>query len=285
MGKPVQVLFDSMDSRDLIEIAILAVGIYAVLRFLRRTRGAGIVRGLGIVFCGFFLVAQLLIARFDLTELGKVLDYILATTVFGLLVIFQPELRRGLMLLGQYRGLQFLGVADELPSISKSLTDTALALSKDRVGGLIAVQREQSLQPYIETGERIDSELSIPLLRTIFHDQTPLHDGAVIVQRGRIIAAACQLPLGNPPVGLRTGMRHRAAIGLSDETDALLLIVSEESGRISLAIHGQLEIVPRDQLAKRLAEELDTPSAPAESKQSYWNRILRVGRKSVTPLS
>lgn len=276
MNRPAQSLFDSMDVRDGVEIVVLALGIYAVLRFLRRTRGAGVVRGLGILFCGFFFVAQLLIARFELSELGKVLDYLLTTTVLGMVVIFQPELRRGLMLLGQYRGLRFLGGPDAQPKIAQLLADTALALSRDRVGGLIAVQREQSLAPYIETGERMDAELGIALLRTIFHDQTPLHDGAVIVTRDRIAAAACQLPLGQPPSGIRTGMRHRAAIGLSDETDAVLLIVSEESGRISLALAGQLEIVPRDQLLGRLEAELHPAGpAPVERTRRWWGTVAK----------
>jgi diadenylate cyclase len=253
-------LVDSADRRDFVEIAILAVVIYAVLRFLRRTRGAGIVRGLGLIGIGIFLVAQLIIARFDLTELGKLLDSLLATAVIGLLVIFQPELRRGLMILGQYRGFRLF--ASQQPEVADRLATTALALSRDRLGALIAIQREQSLAPYIETGERIDSHLSPGLLRAIFCHQSPLHDGAVILSDGRVTAAACQLPLAQPAADApRTGMRHRAALGLSDETDAVLLVVSEETGRVSLAVGGVLEAVPRENLSRRLAAALSASPA------------------------
>ena len=250
-----------MDGGDLIEIGVLALGIYALLRFLKRSRGAGILRGLGLVGVGLFLVAQLLIASFHLAELGKVLDSFLTTAVVGLLVIFQPELRRGLMLLGRYRGLRFF--ADEPAPVADRLASTALALSRDRVGALIAIQREHSLEVYAETGERLDAELSPALLRALFAHPSPLHDGAVILSNGRVAAAGCQLPLASPgPESPRTGMRHRAAMGLSEETDALLLVVSEETGRISLALRGRLEAVSREVLSRRLAEELSPPPAP-----------------------
>ncbi len=269
MGSQVEFMIDSIDWRDLIEIGILAVGIYVVLRFLRNTRGAGIVRGLGLVGVGLFLVAQLLIAQFHLTELGKFLDYILTTAVMGLLIIFQPELRRGLMLLGHYRGLRLFGAEAPQP-ISDKLANLAMALSRDRIGALIAIQREHSLEPYIETGERLDAELSPSLLRAVFHHHSPLHDGAVIISAGRIAAAACQLPLGQPSADApKTGMRHRAAMGLSDETDAILLVVSEETGRISLARRGVLEAVPRENLCRRLAEEL----CPCETYRSVGKRF------------
>jgi len=276
LAKQALLLFDSMGTTDLVEIAILAVGIYMVLRFLRQTRGAGVVRGLGILGVGVFLVAQLLIAWFELAELGRILDYILTTAVLGLLVIFQPELRRGLMLLGRYRGLRSF-VAPEEESVVERLTNLALALSRDRVGALIAVQREQSLAQYIETGERVDSEISPPLLRALFAHSSPLHDGAVVICNGRITAAACQLPLGQPTAdGPRTGMRHRAAIGLSEDTDAVLLVVSEESGRISIAVRGELETVARENLARRLAAELSAPSI----KPARRLRFVGAWRKS-----
>jgi diadenylate cyclase len=253
-------LYESVGTRDLVEIAILALAIYALLRFLGRTRGAGMVRGLGLVVVGMFLLAQVFIASFDLTVLGRVLDYLLTTVLLGLLVIFQPELRRGLMVLGRYRALRYFVPASHHP-IADKLADAAAALSRECTGALIAIQREVALNPYVETGEAIDSELSPGLLRSIFNKHCPLHDGAVILTNGRIAAAACQLPLGQPPEGASAhrGMRHRAALCLSEETDALVLVVSEESGRISLAVGGRLEPVPRENLSRRLAELLSPP--------------------------
>src|SRR5262249_21962400 len=159
----------------------------------------------------------------------------------GLLVIFQPELRRGLMVLGRYRWLRYF-VRHEHHPIADKLADAAEALSRECIGALIAIQREVALAPYVETGERIDAEISTALVRVGFVPRGPLHDGALILCNGRIAAAACQLPLGLPPERAgQIGMRHRAALCLSEETDAVLLVVSEETGRISLAVAGRLE--------------------------------------------
>src|SRR5207302_1055837 len=148
----------SIGPRDLIEIAILAVVIYAGLRLLAQTRSSGLIRGLGLIVVGVFLLAQVIIASFDLHELGKVLDYLHTSLVVGLLVIFQPELRRGLMLLGRSRLWRYF-VPCSLP-IADKLADAAEALSRECVGALIAIQRDMALAPYIETGERIDAEIS-----------------------------------------------------------------------------------------------------------------------------
>jgi diadenylate cyclase len=157
------------------------------------------------------------------------------------------------MILGRYRGFRLFVPAPD--SIADRLADAATALARDHVGALIAVQRELSLEPYAETGETIDARLTPLLVRTLFTPQGPLHDGAVVLRGDRVVAAGCQLPLAHPnPDQPRVGMRHRAALGLSDETDAVLLVVSEETGRISLALGGKLEPVPREQLAGRLGE-------------------------------
>jgi diadenylate cyclase len=258
-------LYESIGIRDLIEIGILAVVIYCVLRFLGKTRGSVVIRGLSIVVLGIFLVAQVIIASFDLTELGKVLDYLLTTVFLGMVVIFQPELRRGLVVLGRYRMVRYF-VGDKHPIVDK-LADAALALSRECVGALVAIQRETNLDSYAETGEVLEAEISAALLRTIFSPRSPLHDGAVILSQGRIRAAACQLPLGQPILGptQHLGMRHRAAQALSDETDAVVLVVSEESGRISLAVGGRLEAVPLDNLSRRLAEMLNSPAVEAQA--------------------
>jgi len=254
-------IYESMGPRDLVEIAILAAAIYLALRFLRKARGSGMVRGLGLIIIGLFLLAQAAIAIFDLTVLGKVLDYLHTTVLVGLLVIFQPELRRGLVVLGRYQVMRYLGRERHDP-VADKLADASEAMSRDRVGALIAIQREVPLAPFIETGERLDGEISPALLRTLFTPNSPLHDGAVILCNDRVAAAACQLPLGQPPDKSQThvGMRHRAALGLSEETDAVLLVVSEETGRISLAVGGRLEAVPRENLSRRLVELLSPPA-------------------------
>jgi diadenylate cyclase len=269
LGERLARLYESVAARDLVEIAILTVFIYAGLRFLGKTRGSGVVRGLGLVVFSLFLAAQVVIASFDLTELSKVLDYMLTAVFVGLLVIFQPELRRGLLLLGRYRMIRYL-VTDNTHPIADKLADAAASLSRECVGALIVIQRETVLDSYIENGVRIDGDVTAALVHTLFSPRSPLHDGAVILCNGRIAAAACQLPLAQPPEGgsSRLGMRHRAALGMSEETDAVLLVVSEETGRISLAIGGRLEPVPRENLSRRLAEVLSKQGSRVRSQES-----------------
>jgi uncharacterized protein (TIGR00159 family) len=253
-------LYESMGTRDLIEIAILALTIYLVLRFLGKTRGAGMVRGLGLLVVGLFLVAQVVVSSFDLTVLGRVLDYLLTTAMVGLLVIFQPELRRGLMVLGRYHFFRYFVQVQQHP-VADKLADASEALARECVGALIVIEREMALEAFVETGEAVDAEVSPLLLRAIFAKRSPLHDGAVILCQGRIAAAGCQLPLGLPPEGTPMGMRHRSALCMSEETDAVLLVVSEESGRISLAVGGRLEPVSRETLSRRLAALLSRGQA------------------------
>jgi diadenylate cyclase len=264
---------EALSTRDAVEIAILAVVVYFVLRLLGRTRGAGLIRGLGLVLVGLFLVAQVLLARFDLTVLGRLLDYLLTTTLLGLIVIFQPELRRGLMVLGRYRVMR-LFVSEPSQPVADKLADAAEAMARECVGALIAIERDLALSSYIESGEPIDAEVSPLLLRAIFCKRSPLHDGAVILAGGRLAAAACQLPLGLPPEGAaHLGMRHRAALALSEETDAVVIVVSEETGRISLAVSGRLEVAPRENLSRRLvallsAREKDRNTGPPATNTS-----------------
>jgi diadenylate cyclase len=258
-------LYDAATTRDLVEIAILAVVLFALLRFLGKTRGAGLVRGLGLLVVGLFLVAQVIIASFELKVLGRVLDYLLTTGTLGLLVIFQPELRRGLMVLGRYRMFRYFVQTEEYP-LADTLADAAEAMSRECVGALIVIEREMTLAQLVETGLRLDAEVSAGLLRAIFCKRSPLHDGAVILTSGRLMAASCQLPLGQPPenASMHMGMRHRSALCMSEDSDAVVLVVSEETGRISLAVAGKLEPVPRENLSARLASLLSSPpSRPA----------------------
>jgi diadenylate cyclase len=256
-------LYESAGTRDVVEIAILAAIIYLILRLLGKTRGAGIVRGLGLLVAGLFVVAHVFIARFDLLVLGRVLDYLLTTVLLGLLVIFQPELRRGLMVLGRYRLLRHFVQTQPYP-IADRLADAAELMSRENIGALIVIEREMALAMYVETGEAIDGEVSVNLLRAIFSKRSPLHDGAVILRGGRIAAASCQLPLGQPPESAgNMGMRHRSALCMSEETDAVLLVVSEETGRISLALGGRLEPLPPEKLAQRLADLLSRRATEA----------------------
>lgn len=266
-------LYESLGPRDLVQIAILAVVLFGFLRFLSKTSGgaSSLGRGLGLCIVGLFLLMQVTIAALDLPELSTVLDYLLTTALLGLIIIFQPELRRGLMMLG--RSKIWKGWSPMRHSIADPLAHAAEAMSRDHVGALICIQRDMPLDAFADTGERIEGKISARLIRNLFMPKSPLHDGAVILAQGRIVAAACQLPMratervSEATVKIVMGMRHRAAICLSEETDAIVLVVSEETGRISLCHAGKLEPVAREHLARRLADLLSAPSpAPILAK-------------------
>jgi diadenylate cyclase len=257
--------YESLEPLDAVQIGILTVVVFGFLRFLSKTgTGSSIGRGLGIVIVALFLFLQVIIASLDLAELSAVLDYLLVAGVLAVLIIFQPELRRGLMMLG--RNSLWSGWSPVKGFIADPLAEAAEAMSREGVGALIAIQREVSLAPYIETGERIEAKLTAPLIRTMFIPKGPLHDGAVILVKGRVVAAGCQLPmrsherLAESSSWLHLGMRHRAALALTEETDAIVLVVSEETGRISIAVGARLEPVARENLARRLVELLNTPT-------------------------
>lgn len=259
-------IFHSWGLREIIQIAVLAICICVVVRFLTKCKSSGLVRGLGLLAVGFLGSAEVILVVFDLPTLIRVFDYLHTSMLVGLLVIFQPELRRGLILLGRLRK-QVPSHSDPQP-MATILADAAEALSRQSIGALVAIKREMSLESCVETGEPINAELSEALVRTIFSPNTPLHDGALIIERGRIAAAACQLPLGLAPDQhpSQLGMRHRAAICLSEQTDAVLLVVSEETGIISLAVGGRLEPIAIGNLSQRLVELLGSPIG-TESKR------------------
>ena len=220
-----------------VEIGIIFTIIYMALRFMQGTRGAGILKGLAMLLVIVFLALYYVSQRFYLERINFLLARFLEGAVFALIIIFQPELRRGLVRLGQTPlfGRFMKGELDIIDEIEKAVA----RLSKNRVGALIAIERTVGLGTYVEGGVRIDADVRSELLDSIFYPGSSLHDGAVIVQGSRISAAACLLPLSeNPTLGL--GTRHRAGVGLTEETDAIAVIVSEETGRISLAVDGAI---------------------------------------------
>ena len=262
-------LRDTVSARDLIEIALLALAFYWVMRLLGKTSGTGLVRGLGLLLVGTYLGAQILVTVFDLTIIGRVLDYLMTTGLLSMVIIFQPELRRGLFVLGRYPFFRAFVRSVDSP-LADPLANAAEMLARERRGAWIVVEREVNLEALVESGTRIDAEISEQLLGSLFYKNSPLHDGAVIIRRGRVAAAGCQLPLVQMPddTDYRLGMRHRAALSVSEETDALVVVVSEETGRISLVSGGTLEPVLRDSLSRRLAEVLaNRPAEPVPASR------------------
>ncbi len=241
-----------------LDILLVAILIYQVLVMIRGTRAVPMLMGLVVVSLIFYF------ARIgELTTLNWVLSRVLPYVVFALIVVFQSEIRHVLADLG--RRLTFLGGSS---SDNDSYDDIVLAadlFSQHQTGALIVIEREIGLRTHIESGVPLDARLSYDLLATIFRPSAPLHDGAVLVQKDRIAAAACFLPLSmNPLLSTQLGTRHRAGIGITEETDAIAVICSEETGAISFAVGGNIErdlTVP--QLRERLGLELRRRIIPA----------------------
>jgi diadenylate cyclase len=222
--------------RDIVEILIVAVVIYRGLLFLVGTRAIHIL--LGLILVGAAYVAAVLL---KLSMISYLLGLILTYGAFALLIVFQPELRSGLSRLGQSRLMRFF-YRGEAHQVAEELGEAVDRLSRAGTGAVIAVEGEVRLGSYVETGTRLSARVSAELITTIFTPYSPLHDGAVIIRGDQIIGAGCVLPLTQFPVKDKSlGTRHRAALGLSDETDALVIVVSEETSTISVARRGELE--------------------------------------------
>lgn len=237
---------------DYIDIAIIAVLIYQLVKITRQTRAIQVLKGLAIL-----IVASYLSELIGLTTLNWLLRSILNNGVVALLILFHPELRKALEQLGRTAKLDRTQAQDESQRIVNEITQCLLHLSKRRVGALIVFEQRTGLKDIIEkTGTAIDSLISAPLLENIFEPNTPLHDGAVIIRGERVVSAACVLPVSDSSTISRDlGTRHRAGLGVSETTDAIVLIVSEETGIISMAKEGRLtRHMDAESLRKQLTE-------------------------------
>lgn len=223
----------------LFEILVIAAFIFLVIRTIHGTRGAGVARGALVLFFFIFLSVLLTAHYVRLDNLRWIMDHFFGVSLLAVVMIFQPEIRRALIRIGE-SALRFY--SERGTALEKELTDAAFQISKRcEVGALLVIERKTKIGAYIETGVILDALVSAKLLSTIFTKNTPLHDGAVIIRQGRLIAANCLLPLSeNVEVCRGMGTRHRAAIGLSEETDAVVIVVSEETAAVSVALHGTL---------------------------------------------
>ncbi|MDP6849455.1 MAG: diadenylate cyclase [Planctomycetota bacterium] len=243
-----------------IEIISLTAVFYGILRFLRSTRGFGILRGLAVFFVFTFLTFYVLSYYPGVPVLGHLLKQIVPYVVLILFILFQPELRQGISRFGRAGMFRFLSPGAVVEQSLPMVVMAAQRMAKERIGALIAFEREVSLAPYRENAVLVDAPVSSILLETIFFPGNPLHDGAVVIRNDEIVSAACLLPLADAGRELgRLGTRHRAALGLSEETDAVTLVVSEETGQVSLCTAGVIHRpIPLDQLEDKLNELLLT---------------------------
>lgn len=231
-----QVGFLAPDWRDLLEILVVAAVFYRILLLLAGTRAMQMLLGLSLLF-GIYFVSRML--GFDL--LRSLLEYVFEFGAIAALVVFQPEMRNALAQLGQNRIWRRFFNRLEESRVEEEIAQAAVDLARAKTGAIIAIEREVGLGEYAETGTPIHARVSAPLLATIFTPYSPMHDGAVIVRGDTLVAAGAILPLTQFPVSDKAlGTRHRAALGLSEETDALVIVVSEETSQISLASGGRL---------------------------------------------
>jgi len=258
-----------LDWWDLVDILVVSVLVYEVLKLIRGTRAVQMALGAGVLVALFYGSQW---AHLD--TVNWVVRNLVGYIVFGVIVLFQSDIRRALAHLGRAPFFRYFAKPESAEESIEEIVVAASMLSSQLVGAIIAVERQIGLRNYIEGGIPIDAVMTYDLLVSIFQLDSPLHDGAVIVQNDRIAAAACFLPLTiNPKLSKELGSRHRAAIGLTEENDSLAIVVSEETGRISLVAEGQIERgLDPDALRVRLRtliSQAGAHRAPASSRVQY----------------
>jgi len=241
--------FAELHWKDAVEIAVLAIAIYYMWKFFRGTPGANVLVGLVVIFLSVTLLSQLL----GLMVIGSIFESLSKVLVIGMVIIFQPELRRGLAALGGHRLFFATQQSRETLDLVREMT---FDLANRQLGALIAIERGQNIESFAESGVKIDCALSSEIVVSLFFPKTPLHDGGIILRNDRIVSAACIFPITQRVDLDRTlGLRHRAALGLAEETDAIVVVVSEETGVVSLCHRGIIERnFDPESLSRRLSE-------------------------------
>ena len=259
---------------DLIDILIVSVIVYYLINLIRETRAMQLVKGIIFLFIAFFLSQWL-----KLNALNYILGGAMQIGAFAVIVIFQPELRNLLERMGRFKVGRIIDFAsdtteDDLHRVIDSIAQAAANMSATKTGALIVMERATRLGEYISTGTMLDANVSSGLLENIFVPNTPLHDGAVIIRNNKIVTPGCLLPLtANNNLSRDLGTRHRAAIGLSEVTDAVIIVVSEETGKISIALNGSLtRNLSRESLAKALKKIMSQKQETNEKidKIMFW---------------
>jgi len=257
-------IIKSVEISDILDIAIIAFLIFKIITFVRKTNSTNIIKGIAILVFVLILSSAMHL---------RVVNYLLSSAfeigVLAVIVLFQPELRRILEQLGQSYLVGLFDRRMDKKAVESTINQIVLScsdMSKTRTGALIVFERNNNLDSYIRSGTMVNADVASELIKNIFYDKAPLHDGAIIIRDGRIAGAACMLPLsGNTSLSRDIGMRHRAAVGISERTDCVVAIVSEETGAISVAVDGMLkrdltvdtfEMILRNELTE--AETQDT---------------------------
>lgn len=276
-------LIFGMRITDIIDIAVLAALFYQMIQFLRKTSSGRVMRGIIVL-----MIALALSTTFNLYALSYLINRSVEWGILALVILFQPEIRRFLERMGSSSlGLDMLTFSQTSSpqDIELAIAQTVEAytqMSQDKVGALMVFERKNLLDEIIKTGTSLDCAVSSELLKNVFWNKAPLHDGAVIVREGRIVGAGCMLPLsGNVNLSRDLGMRHRAGIGISEQSDAIVVLVSEETGSISAAVGGMLKrhLAP-ETLERLLRNELLPENETAQSSTiPVISTVLKWGKK------
>ena len=268
-------------ARDIVQIAILYLAIYALLKAARGSRFGQVLTGVGILFG--VSIAFTYLFHFDV--LARILQMLLIYLALSTVVLFQPEIRRILAAIGSLLFSESATSFDRRRVTPEMMTEAIFELSRRKMGALIAFERGISLRGYEESGVPLDAIPSREILISIFKEPLPLHDGGVTVRRGRLAAAHCLFPVSSNPTLSESGMRHRAAVGLSEETDALVVAVSEETGRVSVAHNGRLIRYPADvdeskaSLTRWIRKAMPEKKTPSEQTADWFKaRLARLGK-------
>ncbi|MGK5083772.1 diadenylate cyclase CdaA [Bdellovibrionota bacterium FG-1] len=251
-------LHSSLRVIDLLDVGLVAFVVYRVLLLIKGTRAMQMLTGLGILGIGFYLSS-----KFELFTTHWLLSYFFDYFILIVIVLFQDDLRRALTHVG--KNPFFTGAsAEQEREMVDEIARAATRLAKERIGGLIVIERETGLKNFIDTGSRLESRVKAELMYAIFVPTSPIHDGAVIITGGRIAAAGCFLPLSRDPnIDKRYGTRHRAALGLTEDSDAIVVLISEEAGEAHLVKNGKLTTNLNEQeLKQSLAALLDLARGP-----------------------
>ena len=268
-------IWDMVSVSAIVQIAILTVVIYAILKYAKGSRFGQALMGVGILAAALFAFTFL----FHFDVLSLIIKGILVYLAISTVVIFQPEIRRMLAQVGAFGYLEKPKFnRDGLPT-ADFIVDTLLALSARRLGALIAFEHGISLRGYEDTGIRLDAVFSRELVETLFTPPLPLHDGGMVVRDGRISAAHCVFPVSNNPDLVVSGMRHRAAVGLAEETDALIVVVSEETGAISVAHNGRIIRYSGDASRAPLVRWVGKALAYSERRRWRLSKLLKGFRR------
>lgn len=257
---------------DLIDVAVIALIIYKGMAMMRRSSAAQVVKALLFIMAALWLSYQL-----NLNVINFILGKAMELGLLALVIVFQPEIRRFLEQIGSNNLSSVFGQEVPVSEIEAAIAQTVAAyaeMSRNKVGALTVFERRNLMDGIIETGTVLDAAVSSELLKNIFYPKAPLHDGAVVIRDGRVAGAGCVLPLSaNTNLSRDLGMRHRAGIGMSEHSDAVVAIVSEESGGISVAVNGRLRRHLAPETLERVLRNELIPRSPEEAKRSFRQKV------------